>query len=219
MGLNTASMLFMPFVAWATSALTWTYCHIQWQCVCLDIRQHLRAPLLRVTRADVHMVNGHRLSSWHALGICGLWAVACAVQPPASRLILAAIHRSRVDTLSDKDSVPGGDVVLAGREEVIAAQSVVASLRRPCSCSAAKRRRGRDHGVVACCLHTFQKPGLLQRLIDQRLQRQQLHKLDHPRARSCKVLHGPRAACLWRRFYAAVGRLEHSHPGRLQHCG
>ena len=35
--------------------------------------------------------------------------------------------------------------------------------------------------MVACCLHAFQKPGLLQRLIDQRLQWQQLHKLDQDR--------------------------------------
>ena len=99
-----------------------------------------------------------------------------------------ASHRSRVDTLSDEDSVPGSDVVFSGREKVlpqeectIAAQLVLASLRRPYSCSAAKRRRGRDHRVVACCLHAFQKPGLLQRLIDQRLQWQQLHKLDQGR--------------------------------------
>ena len=130
--------------------------------------------------------------------------LACAVQLPAGRPVLVAMPRSarrcRVDVLSDDDDVhcrgipgvlradPRDDVVLSGGEDVlpraeraVAAQSVLASLKRPCKCSVQKRRRGRDHGVVACCLHAFREPGLLQRLIDQRLQWQQLHKLDQDR--------------------------------------
>ena len=34
---------------WAVSALMWTYRHIHWQRVCVDIWQHLRAPLLHLT--------------------------------------------------------------------------------------------------------------------------------------------------------------------------
>ena len=52
--------------------------------------------------------------------------------------------------------------------------NLLASLRCPCKCSVQKRRRGRDHAVVACCLHAFREPGL-------RLQWQQLHKLDQDR--------------------------------------
>ena len=47
--------------------------------------------------------------------------------------------------------------------------------------SVQKRRRGRDHGVVASCLDAFREPGLLQRVIDQQLLWQQLHKLHQDR--------------------------------------
>ena len=47
--------------------------------------------------------------------------------------------------------------------------------------SVQKQRRGRDHGVVASCLDAFREPGLLQRVIDQQLLWQQLHKLHQDR--------------------------------------
>ena len=50
-------------------------------------------------------------------------------------------------------------------ERTVAAQSVLVSLFSPCNCSVKKRRRGLDHGVVACCLHAFLECGLLELVI------------------------------------------------------
>ena len=96
-------------------------------------------------------------------------------------------RRCRVDALSDDDPqdnvvLSGGEDALPEEERTVAVESVLASLRRRrCSCSVQKRRRRLRHGVAACCLDTLQELGLLQRLIDQRLRWQQLHKLDQDR--------------------------------------
>ena len=80
------------------------------------------------------------------------------------------------------------DIVLSGGEDAltregrtVAAQSVLAFLRCPCSCTVHKRRCGRDHRLVACCLHACRVPGLLQRAIDQQAPCQHLRKLDRDR--------------------------------------
>ena len=90
-------------------------------------------------------------------------------------------RRCRVDALSDEDPqdnvvLSGGEDALPEEERTVAAQSVLVSLFSPCNCSEKKRRRGLDHGVVACSLHAFREPGLLQQVMGQHWH--QLHKLD-----------------------------------------
>ena len=155
-------------------------------------------------------------------------------------------HRCHVGALSDDDNVHGGgtpgvlwaspdDIVLSGGEDAltreertVAAQSVLAFLRCPCSCSVHKRRCGRDHRLVASCLHACREPGLLQRVIDQQVPCQHLRKLDRDRLLfdvlwllfngqgAPMTREGPQASppCLPGRLYGAVGRWEHT-----QHCG
>ena len=117
-----------------------------------------------------------RPSSWHALGICRLWILA---QLPAGRPVLAAGFDGvlRADPRDDL-ALPGGKDAFPQEERTGVAQSVLALLRCLCNCSVQKWRRGRGHGVVACCWHTFRESGLLQQIIDQRLQWQHLRKVD-----------------------------------------
>ena len=100
-------------------------------------------------------------------------------QLPAGRPVLAAGFDGvlRADPRDDL-ALPGGKDAFPQEERTGAAQSVLALLRCLCNCSVQKWRRGRGHGVVACCWHTFRESGLLQWIIDQRLQWQHLHKVE-----------------------------------------
>ena len=149
----------MQFVAWAVSALTWTYRRIELAMFLCPFWQHLRPPLLQPALAAMacpaHRCHVGALSDDHGGGTPGvLWASP------------------------DDIVLSGGEDALTREERTVAAQSVLAFLRCPCNCTVHKRRGGRDHRLVACCLHACWVPGLLQQVIDQQVPCQHVRKLD-----------------------------------------
>ena len=122
-------MLFMQFVAWAVSALTWTYRRMQ-LAMCLCPFSATAASALAPAGTGCDGPPGPSLTCWRverrrqrsrrgAPGV--LWASP------------------------DNTVLPGGEDAQTREERTVAAQSVLALLRCPCSCIVHKRRCGRDH--------------------------------------------------------------------------